>query len=312
MIDFKYHVVSLISVFLAIALGIVIGTTALNGGIVTNLQSNVSSLSEDKRSLEGRVTSLTGALESNSEFDAAVAPQLVDQTMAGQSFIVLTVGDNVTAELRDPVITMLQESDAQNTGAISINNSYTDEGQQDALLSFAADNVPPGVQVPATSDAATVVGSLLAAMLVPGADGAGQPGASVTTVLSGLGGLGVLSLDSTDITPSRNIVIVTSGATPDPAGQRNSSLIKLVTALDKAGASVVVVGDTASAGDNGLVGAIRDDAAVSTVVSTVDNVQYASGQLNTVWALVAERSGTSGHYGDVEDAAAIAPRPTGG
>ncbi len=33
MIDFRYHLVSLIAVFLAVALGIVIGTTALNNPI---------------------------------------------------------------------------------------------------------------------------------------------------------------------------------------------------------------------------------------------------------------------------------------
>ena len=31
MIDFRYHIVSIIAVFLALAVGIVVGTTALNG-----------------------------------------------------------------------------------------------------------------------------------------------------------------------------------------------------------------------------------------------------------------------------------------
>ncbi|MFN2523414.1 MAG: copper transporter, partial [Mycobacteriales bacterium] len=37
-IDFRYHLVSIIAVFLALALGIVVGTTALNGGIVDTLR----------------------------------------------------------------------------------------------------------------------------------------------------------------------------------------------------------------------------------------------------------------------------------
>ena len=41
MIDFRYHLVSLIAVFLAVALGIVIGTTALNGPILDDLESQV-------------------------------------------------------------------------------------------------------------------------------------------------------------------------------------------------------------------------------------------------------------------------------
>ena len=37
MISFRYHLVSIIAVFLALALGIVVGTTALNGPITKDL-----------------------------------------------------------------------------------------------------------------------------------------------------------------------------------------------------------------------------------------------------------------------------------
>src|SRR3712207_8879764 len=54
---------SLIAVFLAIALGIVIGTTQLNGRLVDNLQSQVSGLQEDKRSLETQTQQLQDQLD---------------------------------------------------------------------------------------------------------------------------------------------------------------------------------------------------------------------------------------------------------
>jgi hypothetical protein len=38
-IDFRYHLVSLIAVFLAVALGIVIGTTALNQPILNDIEN---------------------------------------------------------------------------------------------------------------------------------------------------------------------------------------------------------------------------------------------------------------------------------
>ena len=58
MIDFRYHLVSLIAVFLAIALGIVIGTTALNQPILTDIRGQVSTLEQDKRTLEDRTRRL--------------------------------------------------------------------------------------------------------------------------------------------------------------------------------------------------------------------------------------------------------------
>ena len=51
MIDFRYHLVSLIAVFLAVALGIVIGTTQLNGPLTDNLQGQVTALQDDKRAI---------------------------------------------------------------------------------------------------------------------------------------------------------------------------------------------------------------------------------------------------------------------
>ncbi len=50
-ISFRYHVVSIVAVFLALALGVVVGTTALNGPITTNLRQQVDSLKKDRSSL---------------------------------------------------------------------------------------------------------------------------------------------------------------------------------------------------------------------------------------------------------------------
>ena len=60
MIDFRYHLVSLIAVFLAVALGIVIGTTALNEPILADIKNQVSALEKDKRSLEDRTQHAAG------------------------------------------------------------------------------------------------------------------------------------------------------------------------------------------------------------------------------------------------------------
>lgn len=310
MIDFKYHVVSLISVFLAIALGIIIGTTALNGGIVSNLQSNVKTLGNEKRTLEDRVTQLDQAIAQNSDFDAAAAPQLVDGVLAGQDFIVITVGDSVTAELRDPIIQMIQAAGGTNSGAISLTDSYSDPGHADELLKFASNDLPAGVTLPESNDAGKVVGALLAAMLVAPDEGSAQPTAAITTVLSGLGSLGVLKLDSTDIQPAPAFVLVTSGVPNNDADERNDAILSLAMELDSAGAAVVIAGDSTSIEDDGLITAARADASVASTVSTVDNASWASGQINVVWALRAEADKKSGAYGYGPEATPAAPVPS--
>ena len=60
MISFRYHIVSIIAVFLALALGIVVGTTALNGPITKDLRHQVDSLKGDRNSLSDQVKSKPG------------------------------------------------------------------------------------------------------------------------------------------------------------------------------------------------------------------------------------------------------------
>ena len=48
MINFRYHVVSLTAVFLALALGLVVGTAALNGPLSDSLRDQVTAAAEDR------------------------------------------------------------------------------------------------------------------------------------------------------------------------------------------------------------------------------------------------------------------------
>ena len=68
-INFRYHLVSLIAVFLALALGLVIGTTALNGPIADNLKDQVTALaSRTSSSLRTRSTSLQDEVDTPDDF----------------------------------------------------------------------------------------------------------------------------------------------------------------------------------------------------------------------------------------------------
>ena len=98
MIDFRYHLVSLIAVFLAVALGIIIGTTALNDPIAANIEGQVSALEQDKRNLEDRTQQLQAQVETADAFDRAVAPALVDGALNGSSVLLIAGNEDVTTE----------------------------------------------------------------------------------------------------------------------------------------------------------------------------------------------------------------------
>ncbi|SDH18981.1 copper transporter [Klenkia brasiliensis] len=319
MIDFRYHLVSLIAVFLAIALGVVIGTTALNGGLLDNLQTQVSGLQEDKRGLEDTNQGLQAQLDATGGFAEEVGPALVADTLVGRSVVLVIGNEDVSAPAVDEITALLGDAGATVTGTVRLTPAYSDPASESSLQTYVTGPgaLPPGVTLPEDAgDTGALVGSLLAQVLMvaPGTDG-GAPVVPATTataqVLAGLSALGVLTQESASVTAADHAVFLTSGSlSGDDAAQRNATLVELVTALDQQGSGTVVSGDAGAAADGGLVGTIRADPTASAAVSTVDNANAPEGRISTVLALSAEGEGTSGKYGTGEDAQPVPPVPS--
>ena len=311
MIDFRYHLVSLIAVFLAVALGIVFGTTALNEPILADIKNQVSALEKDKRSLEDRTQTLQAQLDTSDAFEEAVAPALVDGTLAGSSVLLVVTNDGVAQDTIDAVTALIGDAGGTVSGTLALQPEYTDPSTVTSLQSYATGpGLPAGVQLPPVDDAGQLVGSLLAQVLMIPPGGTAPDAASISSVLAGLSALNVQTPQGDAVAPADYAIVLTAGAfSGDDAADRNNVLTDLVSALDSAGSGAVVSGDAASAGENGLVGVIRADTALSAAVSTVDNVDAAAGQISTVLALGQEREGTSGKYGTGEDTQPVPPVP---
>jgi hypothetical protein len=312
-IDFRYHLVSLIAVFLAVALGIVIGTTALNDPISADIEARVDQLENDKRQLEDRTQALTTQVDSADAFEQAVAPALVDGTLADSTVLVVATSDEVTPESVEQISGLVTEAGASVTGVVRLRPEYSDPATEGALQSYVTGpGLPAGVQLPESEDAGQLVGALLAqTLMIPTAPGAGEPESEdVSTVLAGLAALDVLTVESSSVEPADYAVVLTgSGFEAEDASQRNETLVELVSALDAAGGGAVVAGTAASARENGLVGTVRADPQLSAAISTVDNVDRAAGRISTVLALGQEAEGTSGQYGTGENTQPVPPVP---
>jgi hypothetical protein len=315
-IDFRYHLVSLIAVFLAVALGIVIGTTALNGGLLDNLQGQVGALQQDKRALEDTNQGLQAQVDATGGFAEQVGPALVAGTLTGRSVLLVVGNEDVAGSAVDEVTSLLGDAGATVSGTIRLTPAYSDPATSSSLQSYLAGPgaLPAGITLPEQdADTPQQVASLLAQVLMVPAGGAtaAPPTTATTQVLSGLSTLGVLTQESSSVVPADHVVFFTSGAlTGDDAEERNAALADLVAALDRQGSGAVVSGDAGAAAAQGLVGTIRADTQVSTIVSTVDNANAPEGRISTVLALSTEREGTSGKYGTGEDAQPVPPVPT--
>jgi len=309
-IDFRYHLVSLIAVFLAVALGIIIGTTALNEPIQADIEGQVTDLEQDKRDLEDRTQQLQTQVDTADSFATAVGPALVDGALAGSSVLLVVTNEDVAAETVEDVTTLIGEAGGTVTGTLQLQPEYSDPATATSLQNYVTGaGTPAGIQLPETDDAGQLVGSLLAQVLMIPPGGSTPSGAASATVLGGLEALNVIAQE-TAVAPADHAVVLTAGAfSGDDAEERNTTVAELVAALDAAGSGAVVAGDFGAAAENGLVGVIRGDPTLSASVSTVDNAATSAGQISTVLALAAEADGVSGQYGTGEDAQPVPPVP---
>jgi hypothetical protein len=310
-IDFRYHLVSLIAVFLAVALGIVIGTTQLNEPILADIENQVTSLEQDKRDLEDTTQQLQAQVDTSDAFAQALAPKLVAGALPDRRVLLVLTNEDVAPETVEGVSALVEEAGGNISGTVQLEPGYSDPANASSLQSYVTGpGLPTGLQLPEADDAGQLVASVLAQVLLVPPGGAGRDTSEISSVLAGLNALDALSSEGSSVAAANFAVVLTAGAFEgDDAAERNGTLTDLLAALDGAGSGVVLAGDAASAGENGLVGAVRADPSLSAAVSTVDNAAASAGQISTVLALAAEGKGTSGNYGTGEDTQPVPPVP---
>lgn len=313
MIDFRYHLVSTIAIFMALALGIVVGTTQLNDQVLDNLKSSISSLSSDKRTLESTTRRLQSDVSDADAFLASVAGDLVSGTLQGETVLLVTAPDAPSA-LATELVPLLESAGATVIGRLRLAPALLDGNRAPELDDLSTSVRPPAVELPAGEpvDRAAVV---LAAALVREPSDTGISEAAAETVLGGFAGEDLVDLDREQGAARRATLAVV--LVPGASGQavteatrvRNRSVLAVATALDARSRGVVVAGPLDASQPAGVLEALRNDAALSEQLSGVDTADRPLGQLLTVMALADELRGVSGRYGSGPGAQAVVPTP---
>jgi hypothetical protein len=301
-ISFRYHVVSIIAVFLALALGIVVGTTALNGPVTTDLRKQVDSLKSDRGQLAQQVKTLQGQVDNAGQFASTFGAQLVTGTLKSKNVLIIGLPGAATG-MQDGIAAQITAAGAQITGRLQLATDYIDQARGTSIDSFATSVHPVDLTLPETSDPGQLGGALLAHVLL----GKGQE-SDLKSVLSGFSALHMISSDPKGVEPATMVVVIGNGTLPagSYAGQVE---LDLVAALQSKGGQVVVAGDTGSATDGGIVALVRGSASKANV-STIDNANSAFGQVSTVLAVVQIAKSQVGHYGTGKGADALFPAPS--
>lgn len=303
MISFRYHVVSLVAVVLALAVGIVVGTTALNGPVTSDLRRQVDDLKKDRSQLADQVKSLAGQVDTAGQFATTFGGQLVAGTLKNTSVLIVALPGASTG-MQDGIAKQLTAAGAKITGRLELAPGFVDPAQADSINTLATGPAHPlGLTLPPVSDARVLGAALLAFVLV----GHGES-TDLKTVLSGFSGLHMITSDPQGIEASKTVVVIGNGSNPKDAYAGEAEL-DVVSQLTSAHGEVVVAGDTGSAQGSGIVALVREGAAKSTV-STIDNANSAFGQVSTALAVAGSTNSQVGHYGDAKSAQALFPTKT--
>jgi Copper transport outer membrane protein, MctB len=291
-ISFRYHLVSVIAVFLGIALGVVIGTSALNGAVVADLRHQVSDLKKNDEALTAQNKALQVRSANADQLAQAYGAKIAGRSLA-KTPVVLLGAPGAPKGLKDAIAAQITAAGGTVAGRLQLSKDFSDPRRANDIRSLATSGLHPiGLQLPTTDDAGSLAGALLGFVLL----GHGQS-TDLAQVVAGFGTLKMIKAESPTVAAGKLVLLIAPGALPkeDEAGKMLLSFGSQLGA--STGGPTVVVGDPASDTAGGLVALVRNDDTASKAVSTVDDATSPLGELTVVLTGADTVAGHKGHYG---------------
>ena len=320
MISLRYHIVSLVAVFLALALGIVVGSTVLQEGTVSVLRATSDRVREESDRNSRENVALNQEVSRLQSFGATVLPDLVRDRLKGRS-VVLVDTDKVDSGMRDSVRKVLEDAGAEVDGQIT----FADE-----RLALGGDADRTAMARLLAVDAAApealrgeLVKRLAERLATPSAmpQDDSQRTSDMLTGLQDADFLADLKLSrpmaaGTDAFPRQGsiFVLLGPGATATAAVAPDAFLVPLADQVSTRASGPVAGAEAAAVPrESSWVIALRDNRAVSRRVSGIDSVDKVYGQLALVQALQGSlQQLPAGQYGTKDGASGLLPERTEG
>ena len=312
MIDFRYHLVSLVSVFLALAVGIVLGAGPLKGSIGDQLTQRVESLRQEKDTLHDELATANDALSHRDQYITKVSPQQLSGQLGGRSVVVVTL-PGVSSKAVQALVDSIDSANGTVTGQVGVASAWADPqaaGTRDKALTEIT-KVSSSAEATGTPQAQ--LDFYLAQALVGTGTGGIERGSSLTrAVIDGLRSTDLITVKGDLAGLAGSAVLMTPAVAvdsqPTPTGGSMQPYVALAQALDTAGGGAVVTGPASSATGDGLVALVRKDDDAAKQISTVDSGETPMGLATAVLALHEQGAGGVGQYGF--GAGASAPLPS--
>jgi len=297
MVNLRYHVVSLIAVFLALTVGIVMGSTVVDRVTVDALNQRVTSVGRSVNAAQAENSRLSAQLGTIRDFADQSRDQLVRGRLKGVPVLLVAL-TGIDRKPVDELRQALASSQATMAGGLWLTAKLRLDNDAD-LRAMA---VALGVAV----DRPEVLRRLALAKLTEAL--AGSTDANPNPALAALTTAGFVTYEAPPAQATATIgpnvalppglrVVIVSGAGADVG----DDLVALPLARDLGQSPGRLVagesGQDTPGGRGVFVGLVRKDDALASRVSSVDNLESPMGQAATVLALEALAGPRTGHFG---------------
>jgi hypothetical protein len=301
MLNLRYHVISLVAVFLALGIGVLMGVTVVSRGVVDQLQRRLDGVEASDSRTRKENSRLSGQLQTWDRFVDQGRTELLAGQLRGVPVLLVGV-DGIDRKSVGDLRSGLEAAGANVQGTIWLNDKLNLRNQAEANTLAGAlglpEDAPDVVRAQALSKLAGVIQSggdpagVIPAMRQAGFVDYETPPAPTstsapTTAPPGLSGIPVPG--------TRSIIISGAGARLDD----ETMTMPFVTQLALAGTPIVAAeaGQDTAGGRGVFVGLILNRPETAARVSTVDNLESFIGQTASVLALRDLGKEAVGHYG---------------
>src|SRR5829696_7864545 len=134
MVTFRFYIVSLVAVFLALAMGVVVGSTLIDRAIVDRLDRSVKSVSDRLDRQQHENAELRRELSELREYADSTAPGVVEGALDGGA-VAVVAERGVDADVVEAAVATMQQADGTVPGILWLepNWALSDDGDRARL-----------------------------------------------------------------------------------------------------------------------------------------------------------------------------------
>lgn len=289
-VDLRYHVVSIVSIFLALGLGIIIGANlghSANAQLekqLERLEITYDKIREDQKLLQASLEAKNNEIDLANQFQKAILPNLIVNRLLGKRIAVIRTNNSVDFKHAKKIVSVLRQAGAEVTSVTTIVKPLNLSDQQFRTELLDAFDLH-------STDDKTLIAALSSKI--------------IQIILRGEGSSQLLYLQNKDIVQLwgdynrgtvDTIVFLGGAMNPESNFQREID-VPLLDAVRKTRAMIVGV-------EPSFVSESYMRTYQAKCQGTVDNVETSPGEATLVYLLA---SGKKGFYGIKDTARALIP-----